>query len=116
MTDMFAVIAFICGVVAAILKLTSQHAATVSWLLVIGLIGLTMWFGATVVVWTGNPYWWSAFENCETFLLPGIAILLVAVRVQDDEFAPAWRFTGWLVLFVTFLGLEWGLRRLWGMV
>ena len=39
---MFAVIAFICGVVAAILKLVNQHAATVGWLLVIGLIALAI--------------------------------------------------------------------------
>jgi uncharacterized membrane protein len=88
------------------------YAVRLRWLLVIGLIGLTMWFGATVVVWTGNPYWWSAFENCETFLLPGIAILLVAVRVQDDEFAPAWRFTGWLVLFVSLLVLSFGVETM----
>ena len=39
---MFAVIAFICGVVAAILKLVNQHTATVGWLLVIGLIALAI--------------------------------------------------------------------------
>ncbi|HEY2910472.1 MAG TPA: hypothetical protein VGI99_09510, partial [Gemmataceae bacterium] len=39
------------------------------------------------------------------------------------RYMPDWRrnhskgfLPGWLVLFVTFLGLEWGLRRLWGMV
>jgi uncharacterized membrane protein len=88
------------------------YAVRLRWLLVIGLIGLTMWFGATVVVWTGNPYWWSAFENCETFLLPGIAILLIATRVQDDEFAPAWRFTGWLVLFMSLLVLSFGVETM----
>jgi hypothetical protein len=35
---MFAIIAFIAGVVAAILKLTSQHADTITWLLIIGVI------------------------------------------------------------------------------
>ena len=39
------------------------------------------------------------------------------------RYLPDWRrnhskgfLSGWLVLFVTFLGVEWGLRRLWGMV
>ena len=39
------------------------------------------------------------------------------------RYLPDWRrnhskgfLPGWLVLFVTFLGVEWGLRRLWGMV
>ena len=39
---MFAVIAFICGVVAAILKLVNQHTGTIAWLLVIGLIALAV--------------------------------------------------------------------------
>jgi hypothetical protein len=43
---MFAVIAFICGIVAAILKLTNQHAGTVAWLVIIGLIAV-----AVEVVW-----------------------------------------------------------------
>lgn len=38
---MFAVIAFICGVVAAILKLTNQRAGTVAWLVIIGLIAVS---------------------------------------------------------------------------
>jgi len=39
------------------------------------------------------------------------------------RYVPDWRrnhshgfLPGWLVVFVTLLGLEWGLRRLWGMV
>jgi hypothetical protein len=39
---MFAVIAFVCGVVAAILKLTNQHADTVAWLVIIGLIAVSV--------------------------------------------------------------------------
>lgn len=39
---MFAVIGFICGVVAAILKLTNQHADTVAWLIIIGLIAVAV--------------------------------------------------------------------------
>jgi predicted cation transporter len=39
---MFAVIAFICGVVAAILKLTSQHANLMMWLIIIGLIAVSV--------------------------------------------------------------------------
>jgi uncharacterized membrane protein len=39
---MFAVIAFICGVVAAILKLTNQHLSTITWLLIIGLIAASV--------------------------------------------------------------------------
>jgi uncharacterized membrane protein YoaK (UPF0700 family) len=39
---MFAVIAFICGVVAAILKLTNQHDDIVSWLVIIGLIAVSV--------------------------------------------------------------------------
>lgn len=39
---MFAVIAFICGVVAAILKLTNQHANLITWLLIIGLIAVAV--------------------------------------------------------------------------
>jgi uncharacterized membrane protein YoaK (UPF0700 family) len=34
----FAVVAFVCGVVAAVLKLTNQRPDTVTWLLIIGLI------------------------------------------------------------------------------
>ena len=39
---MFAVIAFICGVVAAILKLVNQHADAIIWLLIIGLIAVSV--------------------------------------------------------------------------
>jgi hypothetical protein len=39
---MFAVIAFICGVVAAILKLTNQHGNAIVWLLIIGLIAVAV--------------------------------------------------------------------------
>jgi hypothetical protein len=39
---MFAVIAFICGVVAAILKLVNQHAGWIVWLLIIGLIAVAV--------------------------------------------------------------------------
>jgi uncharacterized membrane protein len=39
---MFAVIGFICGVVAAILKLTNQHTDTITWLLIIGLIAVSV--------------------------------------------------------------------------
>lgn len=38
---MFAVVAFICGIVAAVLKLTNQHADTIGWLLIIGLIAVS---------------------------------------------------------------------------
>jgi hypothetical protein len=37
----FALIAFICGVVAAILKLTNQHLNAITWLLIIGLIAVS---------------------------------------------------------------------------
>jgi type III secretory pathway component EscS len=36
----FAVVGLICGIVAAILKLTNQHADTIVWLLIIGVIAL----------------------------------------------------------------------------
>ena len=39
---MFAVIGFVCGVVAAILKLTDQHANAIVWLLIIGLIAVAV--------------------------------------------------------------------------
>ena len=39
---MFAVIGFVAGVVAAILKLTNQHANAIIWLLIIGLIGVAV--------------------------------------------------------------------------
>ena len=39
---MFAVIAFICGFVAAILKLTNQHPGAIVWLLIIGLIAVSV--------------------------------------------------------------------------
>ncbi len=39
---MFAVIAFIAGVIAAILKLTNQHTDTITWLLIIGVIALAI--------------------------------------------------------------------------
>jgi hypothetical protein len=39
---MFAVIAFICGFVAAILKLTDKHADSIVWLLIIGLIAVSV--------------------------------------------------------------------------
>jgi hypothetical protein len=39
---MFAVIAFVCGVVAAILRLTGQHADTQAWLVIIGLIAVSV--------------------------------------------------------------------------
>jgi hypothetical protein len=38
----FAVIAFICGVVAAILKLTDKHTGAITWLLIIGLIAVAI--------------------------------------------------------------------------
>jgi uncharacterized membrane protein YoaK (UPF0700 family) len=38
---MFAVIAFVCGVVAAILKLTKQYPNAITWLLIIGLIAVS---------------------------------------------------------------------------
>lgn len=44
---MFAVVALICGIVAAILRLTNQHGGTVTWLLIIGLIAAAVelvWF------------------------------------------------------------------------
>lgn len=92
--------------------LVLAYAVRLRWLLVIGLAGLTMWVSASVIVWTGNPYWWSAFDNCETFLLPGVAILLVASRIQDDEFGPAWRFAGWLTIFVSLLVLSVGVETM----
>ena len=39
---MFAVIGFVAGVVAAILKLTNQHANAILWLLIIGLIAVAI--------------------------------------------------------------------------
>jgi hypothetical protein len=39
---MFAVIGFVCGVVAAILKLTNQHTGTIIWELIIGLIAVSV--------------------------------------------------------------------------
>jgi len=39
---MFAVIAFICAVVAAILKLVDKHANWIIWLLIIGLLALAI--------------------------------------------------------------------------
>lgn len=39
---MFGIIAFIAGIVAAILKLTNQHADTIVWLLIIGLIAASV--------------------------------------------------------------------------
>lgn len=39
---MFAVIGLICGIVAAILKLTNQHADAVAWLVIIGLIAVSV--------------------------------------------------------------------------
>ena len=95
-----------------VFALVLAYAVRLRWLLVIGLASLTMWVSATVVVWTGNPYWWSAFDNGETFLLPGVAILLVATRVEDDEFAPAWRFAGWLVTFMSLLVLSLGVETM----
>jgi hypothetical protein len=38
---MFAVIAFICGIIAAILKLTNQHTGTIIWELIVGLIAVS---------------------------------------------------------------------------
>ena len=38
---MLAIVAFVCGVVAAILKLTGQHLDAVTWLLIIGLIAVS---------------------------------------------------------------------------
>jgi hypothetical protein len=38
----FAVVALICGIVAAILKLTNQHGDTQAWLLIIGLIAVSV--------------------------------------------------------------------------
>jgi hypothetical protein len=38
---MLAVVAFICGVVAAILKLTGHSPDTVDWLIIIGLIAVS---------------------------------------------------------------------------
>jgi hypothetical protein len=39
---MFAVIAFICGILAAIFKLTDKHADAITWLLIIGLIAVAV--------------------------------------------------------------------------
>ena len=36
------IVAFICGVVAAILKLTNQHPGAIIWLLIIGLIAASV--------------------------------------------------------------------------
>jgi len=37
---MFAVVALVCGIVAAILKLVNQHQDAIQWLLIIGLVCL----------------------------------------------------------------------------
>jgi uncharacterized membrane protein YoaK (UPF0700 family) len=39
---MFAVVAFICGVVAAVFRLTNTHASAQIWLLIIGLIAVAV--------------------------------------------------------------------------
>jgi uncharacterized membrane protein len=78
------------------------------WLLAIGLAALTMWVSATIVVWSGGLWWWSVFDRFETFLLPGVAILLVGGRLQHEEFAPTWRLVGWFVVFFSLLVLSVG--------
>ncbi len=47
----------------------------------------------------------------------------IEVQKPKPRYLPDWRrnnskgfLPGWLVLFVTLLGVEWGLRRVWGMV
>jgi hypothetical protein len=45
---MFALIAFICGFVAAILKLTDKHTDAITWLLIIGLIAVSVEAGLFV--------------------------------------------------------------------
>jgi hypothetical protein len=78
------------------------------WLLAIGLAGLALWVSASMVVWSGGPWWWSVFDRFETFLLPGIAILLVGGRLHDEAFAPTWRLVGWFVVFLSLLVLSVG--------
>ena len=53
---MFAIIGLICGIVAALLKLTNQHADAISWLVIIGLIALAIEvvFGVHRAGWYGR--------------------------------------------------------------
>jgi uncharacterized membrane protein len=78
------------------------------WLLAIGLAGLAMWVSASLLVWSGGPWWWSVFDRFETFLLPGVAILLVGGQLPPDDFAPVWRLVGWFVVFLSLLVLSVG--------
>jgi len=76
------------------------------WLLAIGLAGLALWVSASMVVWSSGPAWWSVFDRFETFLVPGVAILLLGGRLQDEEFAPTWRLVGWFVVFLSLFVLS----------
>jgi uncharacterized membrane protein len=78
------------------------------WLLVISLGGLTLWVAGSLMGWAGAPGWSAAFDHVETFLLPGVAILVVGGRLDDDEFAPAWRVAGWSVVFASLFVLSFG--------
>lgn len=87
---------------------TLAYAFRVRWLLVIGLGGLTLWVSASLVAWTGVGGLWSAFDRSETLLLPAAGILLVGSRLDDEEFAPAWRLSGWFVVCLALLVLSLG--------
>ena len=51
---MFAVVAFICGIVAAILKLTDKHTDTITWLLIVGLLAASI---ELLVGWHRSGYY-----------------------------------------------------------
>jgi hypothetical protein len=78
------------------------------WLLALGLAGLTLWVSASILAWSGGPWWWSVFDRFEIFFLPGAAILLIGGRLQHEEFAPTWRLVGWFVVFLSLLVLSTG--------
>jgi hypothetical protein len=78
------------------------------WLLALGLAGLTLWVSASILAWSGGPWWWSVFDRFEIFFLPGAAVLLVGGRLPHEEFAPTWRLVGWFVVFLSLLVLSTG--------
>jgi len=51
---MFAVVALVCGIVAAVLKLTNQHGDVVDWLVIIGLIAAAV---ELVYAWHRGGYY-----------------------------------------------------------
>jgi uncharacterized membrane protein len=92
------------GAFGAVLAYTCR----LRWLLVISLGGLTLWVAGSLLGWAGAPGWSAAFDHVETLLLPGVAILVIGGRLDDEEFAPAWRFAGWFVVFLSLLVLSVG--------